>query len=29
LFFEHDPKIKIAQLREEDGRLKTVPLEVE
>lgn len=28
LFFEHDPNIKIAQLREEDGRLKTVPADL-
>ncbi len=29
LFFEHDPEIKIAQLREEDGRLKAIPPDIE
>jgi hypothetical protein len=29
LFFEHDPKIKIAQLHEEDGRLKTMSVDLE
>jgi glyoxylase-like metal-dependent hydrolase (beta-lactamase superfamily II) len=28
LFFEHDPNTKIAQLREENGRLRTVPVDV-
>jgi glyoxylase-like metal-dependent hydrolase (beta-lactamase superfamily II) len=27
LFFEHDPRIKIAHLREEDGRPKAIPLD--
>lgn len=29
LFFEHDPEIKIAQLHEEAGRLKAVPVDLE
>lgn len=29
LFFEHDPKIKIAQLCEEDGRLRTMSVDIE
>jgi glyoxylase-like metal-dependent hydrolase (beta-lactamase superfamily II) len=29
LFFEHDPHIKIAQLQEEDGRLKARPIDLE
>ena len=27
LFFEHDPNVQIAQLREEHGRLSIVPLD--